>query len=232
MPIDEYVTRIVRPTAIWPRIFPVSSSSGDTADKITSIVRLDFSSIVVVNRYCPLLITEIISRMVNPIGNSPAKSARVADSPVGGDGHRRRARHFGERVDALPIQSRRAHARIDDRFGRRISNLVLNAVVEVPPHEQVVGAEDAFVVRRRRRWDGRRARQAGAVAASLREPLLLLVQARTAGDSAISRSGSSPRTARCAAAPPAPAAAPAIGLDSIARLNDASRRSAIACGSR
>ena len=51
MPIDEYVTRIVRPTASCPRIFPVSSSSGDTADKITSIVLLDFSSIVVVNRY-------------------------------------------------------------------------------------------------------------------------------------------------------------------------------------
>ena len=147
MPIDEYVTRIVRPTAIWPRIFPVNSSSGDTADKITSIVRLDFSSIVVVSRYCPLLMTEIISRMVNPIGNSPAKSGSRRGLSCGGDRHRRRARHFGERVDALPIQSRRAHSRIDDGFGRRIPELVLNAVVEVPPHEQVVVAEHTCVIR-------------------------------------------------------------------------------------
>ena len=81
MPIDAYVMRIVRPTAIWPRIFPVNSSNGDTADKITSIVRLDFSSMVVVRRYCPLLITEIINSMVNPIGSRPAKPGLVADSP-------------------------------------------------------------------------------------------------------------------------------------------------------
>ena len=147
MPIDEYVMRIVRPTAIWPRIFPVNSSSGDTADKITSIVRLDFSSIVVVRRYCPLLMTEIISRMVNPIGNSPAKSARVADSPVAvtvTDGGRATLVSASMRCRSSPAARTRASTMAS---AAAFLSLVLNAVVEVPPHEQVVVAEHTCVIR-------------------------------------------------------------------------------------
>ena len=70
-----------------------------------------------------------------------------------------------------------------------------------------------------------------AVCGILREPLLLLVQRgqrrfsnlemrQLTEDGALRRRATGARRR------------PAIGLDSIARLNDASRRSAIACGSR
>ena len=139
--------------------------------------------------------------MVNPIGSSPAKSGLVADSPVGGDGDRRRARHFHERVDPLPIQSRRAHSRVDDRFDSGVSNLVLNPVVEVPPHEQIVGAEHPVAIGD----DGVGMDDEHgelAVCGVAREPLLLLDERGQRAIRQSSSSGSSPSTARCAAAPP------------------------------
>ena len=53
------------------------SCIGETAERITSMVLLDFSSMVVVIKYCPLLITEISRRMANAAGTKRVK----ADAP-------------------------------------------------------------------------------------------------------------------------------------------------------
>ncbi len=92
--------------------------------------------------------TEIISSSANPIGRSCPKSGLVADSPLAVTVIDARPRDSGQRVDPLPIQSRGAHAGVDDGVGRAIANLVLNADVEVPPDEQIVRAQFALGIRR------------------------------------------------------------------------------------
>ena len=52
------------PTPICPMILPVISSNGETAESNTSTTRFDFSSTVVVRRYCPPVI-EAIKRSIN-----------------------------------------------------------------------------------------------------------------------------------------------------------------------
>ncbi len=69
------------PTAICPRILPVISSIADTAESSTSTTRFDFSSTVDVSRYCPLVITDMNSSIMNAIGIIMFMTTFVARSP-------------------------------------------------------------------------------------------------------------------------------------------------------
>ncbi len=186
---------------------------------MTSIVRLDFSSIVVVSRYCPLLITEIIRRSAKPIGSTPLNAFDVGDSPVSVTviaGPRSTVVSASIRWRSRPAA---CHSRIDDSLFRGGANLVLNPVVEIGADEQVVVAE--FV-----RYRANRIRGSITSTASRRRPeralqqILFLVQCRCRPFHHFEVRHLSEAAFSISAAPGA-AAAPPMGLDCMERLNEA-----------
>ena len=59
---------------------PAISFMGDTADSSSSTTRLDFSSMVVVMRYWPLVRVDIMSRIMKAIGSSSLRIWSVCRS--------------------------------------------------------------------------------------------------------------------------------------------------------
>ena len=67
---------------MWPSSLPAMSCIGETADRSTSITRLDFSSIVVVSRPWPLPMTPMNSRNMKATGSTNSSPPTVPCSAL------------------------------------------------------------------------------------------------------------------------------------------------------